>query len=270
MSAPNTTPTPQPQPQTQFYGLNILGLFTTYTRAQLAALGVTVPPGDPTKPAKGWSDTTPGAGNYGAYDSLSGDWVPFTVLDPVGFNLPGSPAYPPYAPAATSATWGVGGNTVDPTELSTSQQMDDLLTAWTVGDPNATPVIYNLAGFTFQANGETRKTWQIVYKGVPIFVGHALEEMDAKGQGAPGHWDFSGAEPVWVSDVPAAGTVLPPAQPIPMRQINTMGAVNEIIAGGLMGAQVERTDIVPTPAPGGFSTMDRANIQAILAAVQKP
>ncbi len=43
-------PIEQPQPNQEFYGLDVLNLFETYTRAQFEAAGGPLIPFDPTRP----------------------------------------------------------------------------------------------------------------------------------------------------------------------------------------------------------------------------
>jgi len=63
------------------------------------------------------------------------------------------------------------------------------------GNTPVFPVIY-------PAN-EPRRVWDVVFKGEALNVGMLLSMKYANGVGAPGHWDTSGSDPVWVSDPPA-------------------------------------------------------------------
>ena len=51
-------PIEQPQPNQEFYGLDVLNLFETYTRAQFEAAGGPLIPFDPTRAEQDWWDDT--------------------------------------------------------------------------------------------------------------------------------------------------------------------------------------------------------------------
>src|SRR5579872_7105530 len=51
-------PIEQPQPNQEFYGLDLLNLFETYTRAQFETAGGPLIPFDPTRPEQDWWDDT--------------------------------------------------------------------------------------------------------------------------------------------------------------------------------------------------------------------
>src|SRR6185369_10432171 len=51
-------PIEQSQPNQEFYGLEALNLFETYTRAQFEAAGGPLIPFDPTRPEQNWWDDT--------------------------------------------------------------------------------------------------------------------------------------------------------------------------------------------------------------------
>ena len=93
------------------------------------------------------------------------------------------------------------------------------------GNTPVFPVIY-------PAN-EPRRVWDVVFKGEALNVGMLLSMKYANGVGAPGHWDTSGSDPVWVSDPPAptgTGDTRPP-RPMPVRNL----LPNEKFQTGLMG-----------------------------------
>src|SRR5579862_2258926 len=51
-------PIEQPQPDQEFYGLDVLNLFQTYTREQYEAAGGPLVPFDPARPEQDWWDDT--------------------------------------------------------------------------------------------------------------------------------------------------------------------------------------------------------------------
>jgi hypothetical protein len=110
---------------------------------------------------------------------------------------------------------------------------------------------------------ELRRAWDIVFKGSPLNVGMLLAQKYAKGIGAPGHWDTSGSDAVWVSDPPAPTGLddTRPPRPMPMRDL----LPNEVFKAGLMGVGISRTDLQAAvdQANGEFTADDRATLQQI-------
>src|SRR5207237_7106672 len=52
-------------------------------------------------------------------------------------------------------------------------------------------------------NNEPRRQWCFLAQGQPVNVGALLLMRNARGVGAPGHWDVSSPQPVWIPDPPA-------------------------------------------------------------------
>ena len=129
------------------------------------------------------------------------------------------------------------------------------------GNTPVFPVIY-------PAN-EPRRVWDVVFKGEALNVGVLLSMKYANGVGAPGHWDTSGSDPVWVSDPPAptgTGDTRPP-RPMPVRNL----LPNEKFQTGLMGVGIIRADLQQNQEAqkGQFTADDRATLQTIYQIVSR-
>ncbi len=105
-------PIEQPQPNQEFYGLDVLNLFETYTRAQFEAAGGPLIPFDPARPEQDWWDDTYAAiaptqsVSYNAVVSGAGGTAAIgsftqTAAQMATPNFKGLPNYPKWIPAAT-------------------------------------------------------------------------------------------------------------------------------------------------------------------------
>ena len=148
--------------------------------------------------------------------------------------------------------------------LSLQSDADELMAAiggssvFDEGNTAVFPVVY--------PPDEPRRTWDIMFKGQPLNVGLLLAARNAKGVGAPGHWDASGPDAIWIADPPAPsgeGDTRPP-RPMPVRDL----LPNEKLQTGLMGVGVVRTDL-QQDASGAFTSDDRATLQQIYQLVSK-
>jgi hypothetical protein len=116
---------------------------------------------------------------------------------------------------------------------------------------------------------EPRRAWNILFHGRPVNAGLLLLNRHAKGVGAPGHWDLSKEEPLWISDPSAPTGVDDPRPPrdVPVRDL----LPNEKFQAGLMGVGVVRTDLKQTTAEasGQFTAEDRTTLRLIYQVVSK-
>jgi hypothetical protein len=270
-------PAPQPQPNLAYYGVEALYLFNTFTRdTYQTAFGVSAPPYDPSRLIKTWFDSTAdtsNASNVSVYKILTQDakanWILQQLVIPASeaaaVNLPGTITYPVYTPAPSKATRGGSGiNETYLSLLSDAQTLMAELGGTSIIDEGASPVFPVI----YPAD-EPRRVWDIMFKNAPLNVGLLLADMYVKGIGAPGHWDTSGADAVWVPDPPAPtgldDTRTP--RPMPMRDL----LPNEVFKAGLMGVGISRTDLqaVVNQANGEFTADDRATLQKIFQLVNK-
>src|SRR5215831_12044836 len=211
MSKPISQPVVPVQPNQQYYGTQELSLFKTFSRdTYLATFGVQAPAYDPSRLIKSWFDSTvdlSDPGNVVVYKILgqdqNGNWtLKQTVMPTVEaatVNLPGTISFPTYVVSPTQATRG--NSTINALFLSLDSEAQALMTeigASSVIDEGNTavfPVVY--------PPNEPRRTWDVVFQGQPLNVGMLLNNKYAKGIGAPGHWDTSHGDAVWVPDPPA-------------------------------------------------------------------
>ena len=277
MSNPVSQPVIPPQPNQLYYGVSALALFQTFTReTYLSAFGIQAPSYDPTRVIKTWFDSTvdtSNPSNVALYNIVgqdqSGNWRVQQMVMPAQeaatVNLPGASAYTPYVVAPTQATRG--GSGINPMYLSLQTEAHEIMTEvggtslLDEGNTLVFPVIY-------PAN-EPRRVWDVVFKGEALNVGMLLSMKYANGVGAPGHWDTSGSDPVWVSDPPAptgTGDTRPP-RPMPVRNL----LPNEKFQTGLMGVGIIRADLQQNQEAqkGQFTADDRATLQTIYQIVSR-
>jgi hypothetical protein len=277
---PISQPAALPQPNQEVYGTDALALFQTFTRDRYRSVfGVEAPAWDPSRPGKAWFDSTVDGsmpGNVAAYKMVdrdaSGVWsvLPFsmTAFEAANVNLPGAIVYPPYSIAPTGATRG--GSAINPLYLSLEADGRSLMTALAATsliDEGATtifPVVY--------PPEELRRMWSIVLPaGRPVNVGTLMQMRSAKGVGAPGHWDLSSGDPVWVAapPPPTGFDDTRPPRPVPVRDL----LPNEKLQPGVMGFGVEvlRTDLQLEAAKqsGAFTGDDRKMLQEVYRIVSK-
>jgi hypothetical protein len=270
------TPTSKPvvpaQPDLLAYGIQELALFGNYTRdSYLAAFGIQPPAWDPSRVKKTWFDSTvdtSDAANVAVYKfaarEASGSYTIKQMVIPAHeaatVNLPGAITYPAFVVAPSGVTRaGVGLN---PNYLSLESDARALMTLF-----GATQLIDEGAGSavfpTMYPTNEPRRMWDIVFKNQPLNVGLLMLMQNANGVGAPGNWDSSTSDPVWVA-TPAAPTGMNdtrPARDMPVRDL----LANEKFQAGLMGVSIVRTDLQQqvNQQAGEFTPDDRATLQRI-------
>ena len=276
---PISEPAAQPQPDLEVYGPDALALFQTFTRDSYRALfGVEASPWDPSRPTKTWFDSsvfdstvdTSASGHVASYKMVdrdaNGAWsiLPLSMpaFEAANVNFPGAVVYHSYSVNPTNATRG--GSPINPLYLSLEADARSLmpaLAATSLIDEGATaifPVVY--------PPEEQRRMWAILLSASrPVNVGALLQMRNAKGLGAPGHWDLSSAGPVWVADPPAPTGFddSRPARPVPVRDL----LPNEQLHPGAMGfgAEVVRIDLRLEAAKrsGAFTPDDRKMLEDV-------
>jgi hypothetical protein len=277
MSNPVSQPAPQAQPNQAYYGVEALSLFNTFTRnSYQTAFGAGAPPYDPSRLIKNWFDSTADLShpsNVSVYKTLgqdaSGNWglqqMVMPASEAASVNLPGAITYPPYVVASTPATRGGSGINASYLSLLTdAQTLMATMGGSNISDEGASPVFPVI----YPAN-EPRRVWDFIFKNAPLNVGLLLANQNAKGIGAPGHWDTSGSDAVWVPDAPAPTGLDDTRTPraMPMRDL----LPNEMFKAGLMGVGIARTDLqqAVNQANGEFTPDDRATLQKIYQLVSK-
>jgi hypothetical protein len=274
---PVSQPVVSAQPSTQFYTIQDLALFKSYSRdSYRAAFGVEAAAFDPTRVRKSWFDSTADVSSpdnvavyhIAAQDQNGNGMVRQMVMpaqEAAGVNLPGAIQYPRSSVAPTSATRG--GSGLNPIYLSLESDARALM-AELGGD---TLHQEDLPSFPASyPSDEPRRPWDFLVQGRPVNAGALLLARNAQGVGSPGHWDLSSPEPVWVPDPPGptgADDTRPPRE-MPIRDL----LANEKLYTGLMGILgVTRTDLQQSTdeASGKFTPDDRATLRLIYQAVSK-
>ena len=268
MGTPVSRPVIPAQPNLLAYGISQLALFENYTReSYLAAFGVQAPAWDPSRVRKNWFDSSvdaSDAANVAVYKIFATDangvWGFHQLVMPASeaatVNLPGAVTYPAYSIAPTQVT--SGGSPINPNYLSLESDARALMAALGGGGlvqetGNAIfPIVYPAL--------EPRRVWDFVVNGTLVNAGALLLAQNTAGVGAPGRWDTSKGEPVWIPAAPpptGANDTRPP-RPMPVRDL----MANEKLQPGLMGVSVIRTDLQQQQA-GQFTADDRATLQQI-------
>jgi len=277
MSAPVSKPVSPAQPSSLAYGISQLALFNTYTRdSYLAAFGVQAPAWDPSRVRKTWFDSTvdiSDPSNVAVYKIIApdanGNWAERQMVIPASeaatVNLPGAVTYPPYTVAPTQTT--SGGSAVNPNYLSLESDAQALMSA--LGGTGLLQETGNAVFPIVYPASEPRRIWDFSVNGILVNAGALLLAQNANGVGAPGHWDLSHGEPVWVPD-PAPPSGLNDTRPprdVPVRDL----LPNEKLEPGLMGVSVVRTDLQNQQGEqnGEFTADDRATLQQIFQIVSR-
>lgn len=263
-------PTIQPQPNYPYYSVELLDLFSTFTRAGYQAFyGVQAPNFDATRPAKYWQDDSAAAlpadqsVSYNMYVQAPGSVFPanppatieqFTI--PAGVaasvNIPGDESYPAYTPGPTPATYG--GAAINPEMFSTQDQGLAIVAALALPASALIDATWVAAGpDAYSANGETRRMWAIILPNDPTQrawnVGQLLAFEYAQGVGYPGSWSIvTGAANVpaivWTpaslgpdgitSGVPQASVAMP---------VRPLFPNEEFVIAGIGAVMIKRTDM---------------------------
>jgi len=277
MINPVSQPVVPAQPGTEFYGVQDLALFKSYSRESYrAAFGLEAPAYDPARRGKNWFDSTVDISdpdNVAVYRIVGQDKSGHGLLrqivmpahEAAAVNLSGAIQYPPYIVTPTRATRG--GSSLNAIYFSLESDARALMKELG-GD---TLQQEDLASFpTAYPSEELRRSWVFQVRGTPVNAGALLLGRNAQGVGAPGHWDVSAAEPVWVPDRPGpTGTDdMRPPREMPVRDL----LPNEEFFLGLMGILgIVRTDLQKSAneASGQFTPDDRAMLRLMYQAINK-
>jgi hypothetical protein len=275
--SPVSQPVIPAQPNAEFYSIQDLALFKSYSRESYrAAYGLEAPAYDPARRPKSWFDSTVDVSapdNVAIYriatQDSNGNGILRQIVMPAqeaaAVNLPGAVIYPPYIVTPTRATRG--GSTLNAIYLSVESDAQAIMKE--LGGDSLQQEV--LASFPADYPAEElRRPWYFLFRGQAVNVGALLLGRNAQGVGAPGHWDVSAPEPVWVPDPPAptgADDTRAPRE-MPLRDL----LPNEQLYTGLMGIPgVVRIDLEKTAdeAGGKFTPDDRATLRMIYQAVSR-
>jgi hypothetical protein len=274
---PISPPVVPAQPSTEFYTIQDLALFKAYSRdSYRAAFGVEAAAYDPARVLKSWFDSTVDVSdpaNVAVYRVVAQDQHGNGILqqmvmpaqEAATVNLPGAIQYAPYVVTPTLASRG--GSIMNPIYLSLESDAQALMAE--LGGNNL--LQEDLPSFPASyPSDELRRQWYFLVQGQPVNVGALLLTRNANGVGAPGHWDVSSPQPVWVPDPPAqtGEDDTRPPRAMPVRDL----LPNEQLYTGMMGILgVVRTDLQKTAeeASGLFTADDRAMLRMIYVAVSK-
>ena len=275
--SPVSQPVVPAQPNAEFYSIQDLALFKTYSRESYrAAFGVDAAAYDPARLRKSWFDSSvdlSDPGNVAVYQVVAQDQSGSGILrqmvmpaqEAATVNLPGTIQYPSYVVAPTLATRG--GSVLNPIYLSLQTDAQALMAQ--LGGTNLQQE--DLPSFPASyPNDELRRPWYFLLQGQPVNVGALLLSRNAQGAGAPGHWDLSSPQPVWVPD-PAGPTGVDDTRPMRAMPVRSL-LPNEQLYAGLMGLLgVVRTDLQKAADEGSgmFTSDDRATLRMIYQAVSK-
>ncbi len=292
-------PVEQPQPNQEFYGVDVLNLFQTYTRAQFESAGGPLIPFDPARPEQDWWDDTyaaiapgqsvryssvvSGAGGASAIGSFTQ-----TAAQMATPNFRGLPNYPRWVPAPTRAVYNhaAPGSTspLDPNDLSTAEQAQALLAelgGTSIVDIGANSVtLPNIGQVVFPVTyppDDPRRLFAVVLSSGKLFnVGQALGGKYAAGKGAPGSWVADASQTsglIWrAAPVPDGSTSTAASLPVPCRALLANERLLTSLVGGLgfQTTQIQRTDLIPAGMPasgGGGSDPVLLDIQAKITAL---
>lgn len=260
------------------YPVEKLNLFPRLTRATYRELYSVEPPAwDKTRKIKRWFDTSVLEGFTGDIDN---EVVAYDVFEPSSTtgtrrlvltvreastpNLPGAVSYPKYVVAPTPAvviTPITGERTpVNPEYLSLREEAELLARELGVGPAAIRET--TLTGFTTAWNGEQRRSWVIEFRGDMHQASMLLRRKYEFGVGAPGRWNLSGQQPVWVPEQQDTGErELRPEVPIPMRRLTE---VEQLTQNPFSGWVVKRKDLAPPSQDELLQRIDR-RIAAVAA-----
>jgi hypothetical protein len=273
MSTPISLPVAPAQPDLLAYGIQDLALFKNYTRdSYLGAFGVQAPAWDPARLKKSWFDSTVSTSdpsNVAVYKIVGRDasgnnyaikQMVIPAQEAATVNLPGAITYPPYVVAPTGVTRaGVG---INPNYLSLQADAQALMTlfgATQIMDEGTGSAIFPVV----YPPDEPRRMWNVIFKGQPLNAGLLLLQQNANGEGAPGNWDWSSSDPVWIAAPPAPTGLndTRQARDMPVRDL----LANEKFQIGLMGVSIVRVDLQQQAdqQAGQFTADDRATLQGV-------
>ena len=292
-------PVEQPQPNQEFYGVDVLNLFQTYTRAQFESAGGPLIPFDPARPEQDWWDDTyaaiapaqsvrynsvvSGAGGASAIGSFTQ-----TAAQMATPNFKGLPNYLKWIPAPTRAVYNhaapSANSPVDPNDLSTAEQAQALLAelgGTSIVDIGANSVtLPNIGQIVFPVTyppDDPRRLFAVVLSSGKLFnVGQALGGKYAAGIGAPGSWIADASQTSGLSwrpgSVPDGSTSTAAALPVPCRALLANERLLTSLVGGLgfQTTQIQRTDLIQAATPAsvrGSSDPVLLDVQAKITAL---
>ncbi len=275
---PLSRPTVLPQPDKAQYGVGELAIFKVYGRdSYRAAFGVQAPSYDPSRRTKSWFDSSVDPSDPEALavyrvvaQDRSGAWllrkVGMTAREAAAVNLPGLVDYPAYAVAPTGATRG--GSLMNPDYLSLESEAQALRQA-IGGEGLVDEGLTTFFSAVFPSD-EPRRMWSVMFRARAFNVGVLLKSRNAAGVGSPGHWSTQTGEPVWVTEVPAAGSGAEVAGQTPWEMPCRDLLANEKLQGGLFGPAVVRTDKQAEAelTSGQFLPSDRMMLRQIWEVLQ--
>ena len=165
---------------------------------------------DPARLRKSWFDSTVDVSdpdNVAVYRIVAQDQngngilrqIVMPAQEAATVNLPGAIQYPPYVVAPTLATRG--GSSLNAIYLSLESDAQALMKE--LGGDNLQQEELPSFPATYPGD-EPRRPWYFLVRGQPVNVGALLLSRNAQGVGAPGHWDVSSPQPVWVPDPPGS------------------------------------------------------------------
>lgn len=251
-----SVPVIPPPPSEEQFAIALLQTFKRFTRSEFFEFyGTHAPPWNREKPIKRWFDSSVAglpAGtrvNYRVFNQSAGAFqiVSMTAEEASSINLPGAMAYPKHhvlpTPARVLNTITGAVTPISPSYLCLTEEAQAL--AKELGDFTISEG--RMEGpWTFQWNGDPRRMWNVISPSGNVFNAASLIALrNHAGVGAPGRWDKSGGEPVWISEIPTdTGEFDPrPEVPIPVREL----LPQEVLAQTFGGIWVIRSASMFTP-----------------------
>lgn len=247
-------------PEKASYPVTELQLFARLTRASYyERYGRQAPAWDKNRRIKRWFDTSVLEGldgdpaetmvTYEVFDAAAGRMrkLQIPALEASTPNLPGQFSYPKFKVAPTMA---VMRSVVDGSEAPLNpsylcERSEAVQIARELGVEEIAVRETEFGGpWRVAWNGESRRLWTVSWRGERLQAAALLAQRHAAGIGAPGHWELSGAEPVWIPEVQGeTGEMDPrPEMPIPVRRLQK----NEKLQQGFGGIwSVVRDDLRP-------------------------
>lgn len=219
------------------YGVQELYLFPRLTRAIFrATYGEPAPQYNPSRRIKRWFDTSPhimaakedDMVSYHYFDAEKGIITKMTLTagEARTPNLPGTYEWPKYVVAPTPAMIrnALTGAEVALTPQILTQRANAETLAAELSHSYSAPVAISeqeLGGpWHFVWHGETRRVFNLLTPKGAFQAALLLAQKYRSGIGAPGRWDVSGAEPVWIPEQTDVGEYDPrPEIPIPVRDL---------------------------------------------------
>lgn len=261
------------QPPLAVYGVDQLQLFPRLTRASYQEMyGEQAPAWERERRIKRWFDTSVLDHENGAPQTRI---VAYDVFDPaLGAitrlemtaeeaskpNLPGAVVYPKHSVAPTPAVIRslVTGEEWPLNPALLCEHFEAAALAGELGLPASAVGETTFGGphYRYRWNGETRRLWVVHWRNEKLQAAALLARRNEFGVGAPGRWELSGAEPVWLPEAPGdTGEHDPrPEMPIPVRRLLPGEKFRQAFGGVWM---VVRTDLTPPTQDELLGRIDR-------------